>query len=50
MSYDQAFNIIKDGLGKHFDPDLGLIFIHMRDDLIILYDSFSGADDPGRLK
>ena len=50
MSYDQAFDIIKEGLGKHFDPDLGLIFLQMRDDLIILYDSFSGVDDPGRLK
>ena len=50
MSYDDAFNIIKNDLGTHFDPNLGKIFLSMKDDLIILYDSFSGADAPSVLK
>ncbi|SCW28755.1 N-terminal 7TM region of histidine kinase [Ruminococcaceae bacterium YRB3002] len=50
MSYDDAFNIIRRDMGSHFDPRLGRIFISMRDDLIILYDSFSGEDDPDVLK
>ena len=50
MSYDDAFNIIKTDLGTHFDPILGKIFLSMKDDLIILYDSFSGADAPNVLK
>lgn len=50
MSYDDAFNIIKTDLGTHFDPNLGKIFLSMKDDLIILYDSFSGADAPNVLK
>ena len=30
FSYDEAFNIIEDSLGSHFDPELGRIFIGCR--------------------
>ena len=50
MSYDDAFAIIKEDLGTHFDPKLGKIFLGMRSELIALYNSFTGADDPNLLK
>lgn len=37
LSFDEAFGIIKDSLGSHFDPDLGEIFIECRPQLEILY-------------
>lgn len=37
MSYDKAFEIIKNDLGTHFDPKLGGIFIDCRPELIDLY-------------
>ena len=44
MSYDDAFKIINDERGSHFDPHLAKIFISMKDDIINLYDSFEGTD------
>lgn len=37
MSYDKAFEIIKNDLGTHFDPKLGELFIDCRPELIDLY-------------
>ena len=37
LSFDEAFCIIKNSLGSHFDPDLGEIFIECRPQLEILY-------------
>ncbi len=39
FSYDQAFKIIEESLGSHFDPKLGKIFISCRPELEALYDS-----------
>lgn len=39
FSYDDAFNIIKDSLGSHFDPVLGNYFLECRKDLEAYYDS-----------
>ena len=50
MSYEDAFKMIKSDLGSHFDPELGKIFIGMKDDLITLYNGFTGEDDPHLLK
>ena len=33
FSYDKAFSIIEDDLGKHFDPQLGRIFLECREEL-----------------
>lgn len=33
MSFDEAFKIIEDSLGSHFDPELGRIFLQCRDKL-----------------
>jgi response regulator RpfG family c-di-GMP phosphodiesterase len=38
FSYDEAFTIIKDSIGTHFDPTLGKIFISCRKSLEKLYD------------
>ena len=43
MTYDEAFGIIKDSLGTHFDPRLGRIFLSMRKELIDLYESFEST-------
>ena len=40
FSYDKAFEIIKDSLGTHFDPELGTAFIQCRQKLEALYDSY----------
>lgn len=37
FSYDTAFDIIRDSLGSHFDPELGEVFLSMRDELEELY-------------
>ena len=50
MSYDQAFDIIRKDLNTHFDPELGKIFLKMKDKIIALYESFYGDDDPALLK
>ena len=44
MSYDEAFEILRQELGHHFDPHLGRIFISMKKDIIILYESFENTD------
>ena len=44
MSYDEAFEIIRQELGHHFDPHLGRIFISLKQDIIILYESFESTD------
>ena len=44
MSYDEAFEIIRQELGHHFDPHLGRIFISLKEDIIILYESFESTD------
>lgn len=44
MSYDDAFKIIQDERGTHFDPHLSKIFISMKPDIINLYESFNGTD------
>lgn len=38
FSYDQAFSIIEESLGEHFDPELGKIFLECRTELEALYD------------
>jgi len=37
LSFDEAFKIIKESLGSHFDPELGEVFIQCRPQLEILY-------------
>lgn len=44
MSYDEAFEIIRQELGHHFDPHLGRIFISLKDEIISLYESFESTD------
>ncbi len=46
-SYDEAFRIIEDSIGSHFDPDLGRIFLGARARLEELYDGYAreNADD-----
>ncbi len=38
-SYDEAFNIIEDSLGSHFDPELGKAFLNCREELEAYYDA-----------
>ena len=44
MSYDEAFEIIRQELGHHFDPHLGRIFISLKPEIISLYESFKNTD------
>jgi putative two-component system response regulator len=44
MSYDEAFEIIRQELGHHFDPHLGRIFISLKSEIILLYESFESTD------
>ena len=37
-SYDEAFKIIEDSLGSHFDPELGKAFLNCRKELEAYYD------------
>ena len=39
MDYDNAFRIIEESLGSHFDPELGRMFIHCRAQLEAYYNS-----------
>ncbi len=41
FSYDDAFKIIENDLGSHFDPELGKIFLECRTDLEDLYNSYN---------
>ena len=38
-SYDEAFRIIEDSLGSHFDPELGKAFLNCREELEAYYDA-----------
>ncbi len=38
-SFDEAFEIIKNDLGHHFDPEIGKIFIQCRPQLVAYYSS-----------
>ena len=38
MNYDNAFQIIEESLGSHFDPELGEQFLRCREQLISYYD------------
>ncbi len=40
-SYEEAFKIIEDSIGTHFDPDLGRIFLGARRRLEELYDGYA---------
>lgn len=40
FTYDEAFSIIEESLGEHFDPKLGKIFLECRTDLEALYDRY----------
>ena len=40
LSYDQAFAIIEESLGQHFDPEPGKTFIECRPELEALYQSY----------
>ena len=44
MSYDEAFELIRQELGHHFDPHLGRIFISLKKEIIALYESFEHTD------
>lgn len=37
LSYDDAFRIIEESLGEHFDPKLGKIFLKCKTELVDLY-------------
>ena len=37
LSFDQAFKIIEESLGSHFDPKLGKVFLTCRPELEALY-------------
>ena len=39
FAYDEAFNIIKNSLGEHFDPDLGSLFLECRKELESFYNA-----------
>ena len=39
FSYDEAFNIVEESLGEHFDPELGSLFLECREELIAYYDN-----------
>jgi len=38
-SYDEAFRIIEESLGTHFDPELGRVFLKCREELAAYYDT-----------
>ena len=38
FSYDEAFKIIENSIGNHFDPELGKVFIECRSNLEYYYD------------
>jgi response regulator RpfG family c-di-GMP phosphodiesterase len=39
-SYDEAFKVIEESIGTHFDPELGKIFLETRPKLEELYNRF----------
>ena len=44
MSYDQAFMIIAESIGSHFDPKLANVFIDIKDRIVELYETFEGTE------
>ncbi len=44
MPYDECFKIIRKDFGSHFDPELGEIFLSLKNEIIALYESFEGTD------
>ncbi len=40
FSYDEAFSIIEESLGQHFDPELGRVFMECRPELEAFYDEY----------
>ncbi|MCK5682656.1 response regulator [bacterium] len=44
-SYEKAISIIKDGKGKHFDPELVDLFIDNIDDFLSIKQEFSSPDE-----
>lgn len=45
MGYDEAFGIIEDSLGTHFDPVLGRLFINCREELEGFYNQALKEED-----
>lgn len=43
--YDEAFRIIEDSLGSHFDPELGKIFLKCREELEDYYNNVEDESD-----
>ena len=41
FSFDKAFEIIKNDLGNHFDPELGPVFLQYREKLENFYSSLN---------
>jgi len=39
FSYDEAFRIMEESLGQHFDPELGKVFMECREELEVFYDA-----------
>lgn len=39
FSYDEAFSIMEESMGQHFDPELGKVFMECREELIAFYDA-----------
>ena len=37
FSYEEAFRIMEESMGQHFDPDLGKVFLECRDELEAFY-------------
>ena len=44
-TYDQAFKIIEESLGSHFDPELGKAFIACRKELEAYYNGVAGEQE-----
>ena len=40
FSYDEAFSVMEESLGQHFDPRLGRVFIECRPELEVFYDMY----------
>lgn len=45
FTYDEAFKIIEESLGSHFDPELGKVFIKCRPELEAYYNKFAHAKE-----
>ncbi len=39
FSYDEAFSIMEESMGQHFDPELGKVFMECREELMAFYDA-----------